>query len=316
MKYGFSIPHRGPMANRADIMTIAKHGEAQGYTYCSVPDHILVPRNIDSLYPYSDTGEFPGTATGESMEQIAVMAFLAGITEKLRILASVMVIPHRPAIQTAKQLATADLLSKGRVPAGVGVGWMREELALLSAPPFEPRGAASNEYIEAFKTLWTEKAPVYDGDFVSFKNVSFEPKPVQAGGPPIWIGGEGMAARKRTARLGDGWYPVMRNPRHMMDTPDKFAAALADIHKFTEEAGRDPSKIDTAMFAPTYKLTAEAGGTDRWAFSGSAEQIAEDARAYADAGLNTVLIGFEDSDVQRSLDTIEAFASEVMPLVG
>ena len=125
-----------------------------------------------------------------------------------------------------------------------------------------------------------------------------------------------MAARKRTARLGEGWYPVMRNPRHMMDTPDKFAAALADIHKFAEEAGRDPAKIDTAMFAPTYKLTAEAGTADRWAFSGSAEQIAEDAFAFAKVGLNNVLIGFEDSDLQRSLDIIEAFATEVMPLVG
>ncbi|MEC9153131.1 MAG: TIGR03619 family F420-dependent LLM class oxidoreductase, partial [Pseudomonadota bacterium] len=242
--------------------------------------------------------------------------YAAAVTEKIRLLTSVMVIPHRPAIQTAKQLATADLLSKGRITAGVGVGWMREELALLSAPAFERRGAASNEYIEAFKVLWTEKAPVYDGDFVSFKNVSFEPKPLQAGGPPIWIGGEGMAARKRTARLGEGWYPVMRNPRHMMDTPDKFAAALADIHKFAEEAGRDPAKIDTAMFAPTYKLTAEAGTADRWAFSGSAEQIAEDAFAFAKVGLNNVLIGFEDSDLQRSLDIIEAFATEVMPLVG
>ena len=92
---------------------------------------------------------------------------------------------------------------------------------LVMPPPFERRGAASNEYIEAFRNLWTEKAPHYDGEFVSFKNVSFEPKPAQAGGPPIWIGGEGMAARKRTARLGDGWYPVMRNPRHMMDTPEK-----------------------------------------------------------------------------------------------
>ncbi len=102
----------------------------------------------------------------------------------------------------------------------------------------------------------------------------------------------------------------------MMDTPERFAAALADIHGFAEEAGRDPAKIDTAMFAPTYKLGAADTSADRWAFSGSAEQIAEDARAFADAGLNHVLIGFEDSDLQRSLDTIEEFAKEVMPLVG
>ena len=102
----------------------------------------------------------------------------------------------------------------------------------------------------------------------------------------------------------------------MMDTPERFAAALADIHGFTEEAGRDPAKIDTAMFAPTYKLGDADNGADRWPFSGSAEQIAEDASAYADVSLNHLLIGFEDNDLQRSLDMIEGFAKEVMPLVG
>jgi len=316
MDFGLHLGTRGAAAKTDGLRLLAQRAEKLGFAYLGLSDHIIIAHAIDPKYPYSDDGNWPGLDTGDCLDQLTCLTYAAAVTEKIRLLTSVMVIPHRPVIQTAKQLATADLLSKGRIVAGVGVGWMREELALLSAPPFERRGAASNEYIEAFKVLWTDKAPRYDGEFVSFDNVSFEPKPVQAGGPPIWIGGEGMAARKRTARLGDGWYPVMRNPRHMMDTPDKFAAALADIHGFTEEAGRDPAKIDTAMFAPTYKLTAEPGGADRWAFSGSAEQIAADASAFADAGLNTVLIGFEDSDVQRSLDTIEAFASEVMPLVS
>ncbi|NKB59352.1 MAG: TIGR03619 family F420-dependent LLM class oxidoreductase [Alphaproteobacteria bacterium] len=316
MDFGLHLGTRGAAAQMDGLRALAQRADALGFAYLGISDHIIIAHSIDSKYPYSDSGDWPGIDTGDCLDQLTCLTYAAAVTEKIRLLTSVMVIPHRPAIQTAKQLATADFLSKGRVTAGVGVGWMREELALLSAPPFERRGAASNEYIEAFRTLWTKKTPRYEGEFVSFDNVSFEPKPTQAGGPPIWIGGEGMAARRRTARLGDGWYPVLRNPRHMMDTPERFAAALADIHGFAEEAGRDPAKIDTAMFAPTYKLGAADTSADRWAFSGSAEQIAEDARAFADAGLNHVLIGFEDSDLQRSLDTIEEFAKEVMPLVG
>ena len=316
MDFGLHLGTRGAAAQPDGLRLLAQKAEALGFAYLGLSDHIIIAHAIDPKYPYSDDGNWPGLDTGDCLDQLTCLTYAAAVTEKIRLLTSVMVIPHRPVIQTAKQLATADLLSKGRVTAGVGVGWMREELALLSAPPFERRGAASNEYIEAFQELWTAKAPKYDGEFVSFDNVSFEPKPPQAGGPPIWIGGEGMAARKRTGRLGDGWYPVLRNPRHMMDTPEKFAAALADIHGFTKEAGRDPAKIDTAMFAPTYKLGEANDSADRWAFSGSAEQIAEDARGFAEAGLNHLLIGFEDSDVQRSLDTIEAFATEVMPLVS
>ncbi len=314
MDFGLHLGTRGAAAQPGGLRALAQKADALGFAYLGLSDHIIISRSIDSKYPYSESGDWPGVDTGACLDQLTCLTYAAAVTEKIRLLTSVMVIPHRPAVLTAKMLATADMLSNGRVTAGVGVGWMKEELALLSAPPFNRRGAASNEYIEAFRTLWTDKSPQYDGEFVSFNNVAFEPKPAQAGGPPIWIGGEGMAARKRTGRLGDGWYPVLRNPRHLMDTPERFAAALADVHKFAEEAGRDPGNIDTAMFAPNYTLG--AADADRWAFTGTAEQIAEDVRAYEEAGLNHLLIGFEDNDLQRSLDTIEGFATNVMPLVG
>jgi len=314
MDFGLHLGTRGAAASPDGLRALAQRAEALGFAYLGLSDHVIISRSIDSKYPYNESGNWPGVSTGACLDQLTCLTYAAAVTETIRLLTSVMVIPHRPPVLTAKILATADLLSNGRVTAGVGVGWMREELALLDAPPFERRGAASNEYIEAFKTLWTEAEPRYDGAFVKFDNVSFEPKPPQAGGPPIWIGGEGMAARKRTGRLGDGWYPVLCNPRHMFDKPDAFAAALADVHQAAEEAGRDPSKIDTAMFAPTYKLSASDAGSDRAPFAGSAEQIAGDAHAYADAGVNHLLIGFEDNDLQRALDTIEGFAKKVIPL--
>jgi probable F420-dependent oxidoreductase len=316
MDFGLHLGTRGAAANPDGLRALAQHAEAMGLAYLGLSDHIVIAREIDSRYPYNESGDWPGAATGACLDQLSCLAFAAAVTEKIRLLTSVMVIPHRPPLQTAKILATVDLLSKGRVTAGIGVGWMSEELALLGAPPFARRGAASDEYIDAFRALWTDPSPRFDGEFVSFDNISFEPKPVQLGGPPIWVGGEGKAARRRAGRRGDGWYPTIRNPREPIDTPERFAAGFADVRRAAEESGRDPDALDNAIFAPGYALGGADGSSDRLVFTGSAEQIAADARAYGEAGVNHILIGFEDNDLQRALDAVEEFAKEVMPLVG
>jgi probable F420-dependent oxidoreductase len=316
MDFGLHLGTRGAAANPDGLRALAQHAEAMGLAYLGLSDHIVIARNIDSRYPYNESGEWPGVATGACLDQLSCITFAAAVTEKIRLLTSVMVIPHRPPLLTAKILATADILSKGRLTVGIGVGWMSEELALLGAPPFNRRGRASDEYIDAFCTLWRDPSPRFEGDFVSFDNISFEPKPTQAGGPPIWVGGEGKAARRRTGRRGDGWYPTIRNPREPIDTPARFAAGLADVHRAAEAAGRDPGALDNAIFAPGYSLGAANTSSDRLVFTGSAEQIAEDARAYEEAGVNHIMIGFEDNDLQRALDSVEEFATTVMPLVS
>lgn len=291
MKYGFSIPHRGPMANRADIMTIARHGEAQGYAYCSVPDHILVPRNIGSLYPYSDTGEFPGTATGESMEQIAVMAFLAGITERLRILASVMVIPHRHPLQAAKALATIDQLTNGRVTLGCGAGWMVEEFVMIGAEPFEERGRITDEYIRVMKEVWSNDDPAYHGDYVDFADVYFRPQPAQRPHPPIWIGGESAPALRRAVALGDSWYPIATNPQFPLTTLSRYRKRIARLHELAEEAGRDPATIEL-NYAAAWNVGASETMEDgeRRLFAGSVDEIAEDVAAMAEIGVKHLFL--------------------------
>ena len=316
MDFGLHIGTRDAVATPDGMRALAQHAEVMGLAYLGISDHIIVAHEIDSRYPYSKSGNWPGAASGRCLDQLTCLTYAAAVTEKIRLLTSVMVLPHRPPLQTAKTLATVDLLSRGRLTVGIGVGWMSEELALLSAPPFARRGAASDEYIDAFRTLWSEKSPRFEGEFVAFDNVSFEPKPAQAGGPPIWIGGEGKAARRRTARRGNGWYPTTRNPREPLDTPARFAASFDDIRRQAEAIGRNPDAFDNAIFAPGYALGDANTGRDRWIFTGAAEQIAEDARAYGDAGVNHIIIGFDDSDLQRALDSIEEFAKEVMPLVG
>jgi len=210
------------------------------------------------------------------------------------------------------------VLSKGRVTVGIGVGWMAEEMAALGSPPYAKRGAASDEYIGAFRALWTQSAPAFAGEFVQVRDVIFEPKPVQKPRLPIWVGGEGKAARRRAGRLGDGWYPTIRNPNEPLDTPSAFASALADVRRHAQAAGRDPTALDVGMFAPGYSLGSPQKAADgrRMPFTGSAQAIADDARAYAAVGVNHIVIGLESNSLKEYLDRVESFAKEVVPLAA
>ncbi len=300
-----------------DIRTLAVHAERLGFSYLGFSDHVVIARQIASRYPYNESGDLQGLPTGFCLDQLACLAYAAAVTDRIRLMTSVMVLPHRPPVLTAKLLATVDVLSKGRVTAGVGTGWLAEEMALLGSPPYEQRGAASNEYIEAFRALWTQAEPQYAGKFVSIDNVMFEPKPVQK--PlPIWVGGEGSAARRRAGRLGDGWYPTIRNPSEPLNLPAKLAEHLGDVHRHAEAAGRDPASIDVGIFAPRSNVGTAKTDKDgeRLPFTGSVEQIAEDASAFGRAGVNHVMLGLEAGDLQDYMARMESFARQVMPLVG
>ena len=179
MDYGFSIPARGPLANRNGVDAMAKHGEKHGFAYLAVPDHIVVPTNISSVYPYSNSGNFPGAASGDALELFTVMAYLAAVTTSITLLSSIMVVPHRGAVHSAKILSTIDELSGGRLTVGVGAGWLEEEFEIIGAPPFAERGKVTDEYLAAIKALWIQDRPRFEGKYVQFSNVSFLPKPHQ-----------------------------------------------------------------------------------------------------------------------------------------
>jgi probable F420-dependent oxidoreductase len=243
MQYGFTVPNGGPLANPDDVTAIARAVEDLGFHIVGSTDHLVVPRSIASAYPYSDTGKFmPVSAGGDSfLEQLSLLTYVAALTETLRILTSVMVVPHRGAVLAAKTLAILDVLSRSRLIAGCGVGWMAEELDAVDTPPFAGRGRVTDEFLEVFRLLWTETDPAYDGQHVSFPPIGFEPKPVQKPLPPIWVGGEGAAAMRRTARLAEGWYPVSTNPRHPLNTAERFAAGVERMRRVAEEEKRDPA---------------------------------------------------------------------------
>src|SRR2546422_5414174 len=205
MHYGFYLPTRGQTTAPDDLDTLVQRGEAYGFHSVMISDHIVFPTDIQSPYPYTVSGAFPGH--GDAMEQLTLMAFVAAKTTTLRLVTSVMILPYRNPVLTAKMLATIDVLSRGRVTVGVGVGWLREEFEALDAPDFTRRGAVSNEYIQILKTLWTQDPATFTGEFYQFKALHCLPHPVQKPHPPLWIGGHSRAALRRAARDGGGWAP-------------------------------------------------------------------------------------------------------------
>jgi probable F420-dependent oxidoreductase len=222
----------------------------------------------------------------------------------------------------AKALATLDVLSKGRLVVGVGVGWMREEFEALGLPPFDERGAVTDEYIRAFKELWTSDNPSFEGKYCRFSNISFLPKPVQKPHPPIWVGGESRRALRRTAELGNGWYPISVNPQFPLGEPEQLAARLRRLAALAKEVGRDPVEIDVIYRTPDYQLTKDGMGAassagGRRPFVGTAEEIAADIRRYEAMGVGSLVLDL--ARLSRNLDDMlqhmEALATQVWPRV-
>ena len=219
MQFGFRAPVAGPLSGARDLARIVGGGEAMGYDYCTISDHVIRPRDMEKKYPYTDTGELPQPqrAGGDLHEQLTCAAFIAAKTEKLRLVTSVTVVPHRPPVLTAKIIATIDVLSEGRFTWGIGVGWCREEFEAIGTEPFPERGAVTDETIAVCRELWSNEDPSFNGKYAKFSNVFFQPRPVQRR-VPIWVGGESGPAMRRTATLGDAWYPIGTNPQNRLDT--------------------------------------------------------------------------------------------------
>ena len=312
MEYGFYLPNSGAGAEPDALADIAKLGDRLGF-YCMVmPDHILQPNRVNSTYPYSLTGDILAagqSGDGEWPEQITTLAYLAGVTERIRLATSVMIIPYRNPILTAKMLSTLDMLSKGRLILGAGVGWMEEEFELLNTEPFAERGAVTNEYLRAFIELWTKDDPKFEGKYVNFSDITFLPKPVQKPYPPIWIGGQSKPAIRRAAQIGDCWHPVGAIPAAPLE-PEELAENLVLLHQYAEKAGRDPAIIQVSVKAPLYDAGDSSGPRRR--FSGSSDEVRQDVQTYADVGVTHLIFDFRTGDPKQTEDRMAQFSEEVM----
>jgi probable F420-dependent oxidoreductase len=310
MRCGFYLPIGGSTATPEVIESLVQRAEALGFHSVVIGDHIVLPATVASKYPYTLSGAFP--SRGESLEQLALMAFVAAKTERMRLVSSVMVVPHRNPVFTAKSLATIDVLSRGRVTVGVGVGWLREEFAALQAPEFERRGAVTDEYLRIFKTLWTESPASFSGEFYAFEPLWCLPQPVQKPHPPIWVGGHSRAALRRTARYGDGWHPVGANPAAPL-RPAELQIKLEELRRLCEAEGRDVRALTISYKVPLYdaRVTgaslSEDGG-ERRPFSGTAEQIREDVATYGSLGVSELILDFRRRTLAESIERMEQAA--------
>jgi probable F420-dependent oxidoreductase len=313
MDFGIHFGTRGCLASRDNIVALAKRAEALGYAYLGVADHLVVPVQSGVRYAYTADGIWPGAPTGECFDAIATLAFLAACTERVKLLTSVAVVPYRPAVLAAKLFLTADVLSGGRVIAGVGSGWMREEFEALGTPPYAERGAVTDEYLTAWKTLWTAQRPTFHGTYTKFENMMFEPKPTSRPHPPIWVGGESPPALRRVAQFGDGWYPVSNNQQIRLNTPERLKNGIDGMRRVVEKAGRDPLSVDVGYlwFLPPNEIAQTGPDGERQLFTGSVADWQEDAASLAEAGAQHVILYLQRPTIGETLDVMQR-VSEAM----
>ena len=220
---------------------MVKTAEAAGFDSVVAVDHVVFPHSYTSVYPYAPGGRLPGGPGGSLPDPLIWMAAMAAVTTKLRFMTGVIILPLRNPLVLAKQVATLDALSGGRIELGIGVGWLKEEFEAVGVP-FERRGPRSDKYIAVMRKLWAEDGASFTGEFVNFHAVSSNPKPVR-GTVPIVIGGHSEAAAKRAGRLGDGFFPSIGS---QVDTVPLFDV----VRRSAEAAGRDPKSIEIMAGCP------------------------------------------------------------------
>jgi len=255
MKFGVMFANAGPRARPEDAVAMAQDAEAAGFESLWTVEHVVVPAGYESEYPYSADGRMPGGEDADIPDPLVWLAWVGAVTTTLRLATGILILPQRNPVVLAKELATLDLLSGGRVVLGVGVGWLREEFDALGVP-FEERAARTDEYVEALRVLWRDAEPTFRGRFADFDRAKSHPKPAQEGGIPIVVGGHTNAAARRAGRLGDGFFPGRA-------TTDELTPLLDEMRRAAKDAGRDADAIEVtaggAMDLDGVKRFAELG---------------------------------------------------------
>jgi probable F420-dependent oxidoreductase len=216
-------------------LDVCRTAEAAGFESLWGGEHVILPSKIESRYPYTADGEIPATSDTPIPDPLIWLAFAAAAAPTMRLGTCILIVPQRNPLVLAKELATLDQLSGGRVELGLGVGWLREEFDALGVP-WERRGARNDEYIAAMRALWSGPEVEFHGEFVDFPPVTCSPRPVQAS-IPILVGGDSDAAIRRAARLADGYFPGEGDA-------ERLAALISRVRHAAEDANRDPDSIE------------------------------------------------------------------------
>jgi probable F420-dependent oxidoreductase len=296
MNFGVWIPNCRHLATPAIIRSTAIRAEQLGYDSVWVSDHVVVP--------HANVVNF-----GETIfDPLVTLGVLAGATSRVRLGTTVLIVPYRNAVVTAKMISSLDALSGGRVVFGIGAGWVAAESAMLGVP-FAERGAMTDEYLAAMQELWTSREPSFNGTYTQFGGLVFEPKPVQKPHPPIWVGGHSRAALRRTAQFGAAWHPINRPPAELR-------AGRAELARLCQARGRSvPPALalrnDIRVLRPGQSAPASAHGGRVLAGEPAAliEQIAE----LADCGVEHLVLEFLAADGRELDEQMSSFAERVRP---
>jgi probable F420-dependent oxidoreductase len=304
MKFGMGLPvlmlypavmsRWEPEAPAGAATRVAQKADELGFDLVTIPEHIIIP---------DEMAEVMGRRYTEAW---TAAAFLAGATQRVRVLTFVLVVPYRHPIMLAKQVATLDFLSGGRTILGAAVGHMQREFELLGAD-FKERGPVTDEYLAAMKELWTSDAPEFHGKYVQFERVAFEPKPVQKPHPPIWVGGNSRPAMRRVARHGDGWIPYLVRKKQLPECMEYIRSQ--------PEFQANPRELDIVVPLATFNIEdyshKELGKTE---VPRGKDQTVDEIGRWRDAGATGVLANMlKTPNVEALLEQMEWFASEVMP---
>ncbi len=290
-KFGVCLPNFGLHASAEAVLSVAKAAEEMGLESVWTTDHVLVP-NVHAD-PY-----------GTVLDPLATLAFVGAQTHRVKLGTSILVVPLRNPILVAKEAASIDHLSNGRLILGAGVGWLEKEFSYLRAD-YKRRGAYFKESIRVMRVLWTEKSPELHGQFFDFSGATFQPKPAQPGGPPIFIGGNSKVAVRRAAKIGDGWHPVGVSVESL-----RSGAEYIREHAGGRRCAISMRiRVDTTGKAKPY---AGATGERREAISGEPRQVVEMIQRYEGAGLEHLVCYFGDKP-EGILAQMREFSRHVIP---
>jgi probable F420-dependent oxidoreductase len=287
MKFGIIFANAGPFGEPDVTAGLAQLAEEHGFESLWTVEHTVVPAGYASEYPYDESGKMPGGDEVSITDPLIWMTWVAAVTTHLRVATGILILPQRNPVTLAKELATLDVLSGGRVDLGIGVGWLREEFEALGVP-FESRGARTDEYVAAMRALWNDDPATFKGEFVAFERCHSNPKPVQPGGIPIVVGGHSQAAARRAGRLGNGFFPGRYRDEELRPLLETMRASAT-------EAGRDPTAIEI-----TAGGALDLGGVQR----------------FADLGVGRVVIPPLGFDLETLKSTIGNFAESVIQKVA
>ena len=303
MKLGVSVPNIGPVATPEAIKTVAKKAEAMGYNSLWTVERLLWPIDPKTPYPVTPDGSLPEPYK-YNLDPLDVLTFAAALTTKIRLGPSVLDIPYYNPVTLARRLSTIDILSKGRLNVGLGLGWSPDEMEATGAD-IKVRGARADEFIQVLKALWTTDPSEFHGKFFSLSKSHINAKPVQKPHPPIYIAAFAPAALKRVASMADGWNPTGLSVEAM-------AQMFGAIKQMAEAAGRNPSELKMIVRG-NLVLRDKRVEKDRPIFIGTPDQIRQDIAACEKIGADEVFLELGFTHGGQELSNWEWWMEEFKP---